>query len=100
MAPSILQLEVTRIGKVLAKPSLAIDDRNAFVRVRYAMTKFIECIVTAQKDTIQATCEPLLTNALLSMPEPKPDFDLETTQTIDYIVDRLHYVLHRIPLIY
>ena len=100
MAPSILQLEVTRIGTLLRSGSLKMEDHNALVRVRHAIKQFIECAEKAQKETIQASCEPLLTQALLNVPAIDSRFDMATAQTIEYIVDRLKYVIHRIPLIY
>jgi hypothetical protein len=100
MAPSILTLEVTRIGDLLEHASIGREDYNALVRVRHAMKTFVECVQCAQKDSVQATCEPLLMQALLSMPAPGPAFDIDTNRTIDYIVDRLKYILQRIPLIY
>ena len=100
MAPSILQLEVTRIGEVLSKISLDIEHRNGLVRARHAMKEFIECVEKERKQTIQSSCEPLLARALVNMPPPEAVADVETAHTIEYIVDRLQYVIHRIPLIY
>ena len=100
MAPSILQLEVSRISDLLRSASLEIEDYNALVRVRHAIRSFIACVESAGKDTVQAACEPYLTQALLSVPAPDAGFDVETARTIEYIVDRLNYVIRRIPLIY
>ena len=100
MAPSILQLEVSRIARLLHTVPLDLERHNALVRVRYAMNAFIECVESAEKETVREMCEPLLTQALMNVPEPDDSLDVETTRTIEYIVDRLTYVIHRIPLIY
>jgi len=100
MAPIILQLEVTRISEFLNKSSLDVDVYNALVSARYNMRRCIESIEGAEKEAVREACEQFLSRALLSMPPLRPEFDAESTRTIAYIVDRLTYLYHRIPLIY
>ncbi len=100
MAPIILQLEVTRISEFLQSSSLDVDVYNALVGARYHMRKCIEYIESTEKEAARAECERFLSRSLLNMPPLRPEFDAETTETIEYIVDRLTYLYHRIPLIY
>ena len=99
MAPSIIQLEITRITMVMRSGHMDLDDHNALVRARFALKQFAECLETAQKETFQETCGPFVTQALMSMPATSSS-DVETAKTLKYIVDRIKDVHQRIPLIY
>ncbi len=100
MTPSIVQLEITRITKLLRTGKLELDDHNALVRVRFALKQFLECLETAKKETFQESCANYVTRALMSMPASSPTFDVETAKTLEYIVDRIKDVHQRISLIY
>ena len=99
MVPSILQLEVTRLGTLIDAAG-ATDFRNALVKARFEVKRFIACVQDAEKETIQTTCAPHLQTALLNISLININRDEATTATLNYITDRLKYVNDRIPLIY
>ncbi len=100
MAPSILQLEVTRLGKLLQGSTGNTDLHNGFVRARYALGRFIACIEHADKDTVEDACLEHLRAAIMSMSFQSDHMDDEMQETRRYVLVRLKYVYNRIALIY
>ena len=100
MAPSILQLEVTRLGGLIDAAGSATDFRNALVKARFEVKRFIACMQEAEKETIDAACALHLQTALLNVSLVNTGRDEKTTATLDYIIDRLKYVNDRIAFIY
>ena len=100
MAPSILQLEVTRLGTLIDAAGGATDFRNALVKARFEMKQFIACVQQADKETVEATCAPHLQAALRTVSLVNANLDEKTTATLDYVIDRLTYFNDRIPFIY
>ena len=100
MAPSILQLEVTRLGTVIDASAETTDFRNALVKARFEVKQFIACVQQAEQETIEEVCAPHLQAALLNVSLVNTNRDEETTATLHYVMDRLKYVNDRIPLIY
>ncbi len=100
MAPSILQLEVTRLSGLIDAAGGAATHRNALVKARYELKQFIACVREAGKDTIEDACAGHLQAALLNVALANVRLDRETTATLDYVADRLQYVNARIALIY
>ncbi len=99
MMPSILQLEVTRLGTLIDASGGATDFRNALVRARFALKQFIACVEQADKENVEA-CAPPLQAALLNVSLVNAHLDEETTARLHYVMDRLKYVNDRIALIY
>ncbi len=100
MAPSILRLEVTRLGKVIQNFPRDTEFHNSLVRSRFALEQFIACLPQAEKDTIEETCSAHLRAAIVHASFLPQDLDEETKRTCRYILDRLNYVYNRIGLIY
>ena len=99
MAPSILQLEVTRLSTVIEAQRDVPNFHNALVKTRYELKHFMTCLQHTTKEQIDS-CAPHLQIALLNVTLANTDRDEATTHTLAYIIDRLTYVLERIPLIY
>ena len=99
MAPSILQLEVTRLGTLIDAAG-ATDFRNALVKARFEVKRFIACVQDAEKETVEDGCAAHLQTALLNVSLVNANLDEKTTATLHYIIDRLKYVNDRIALIY
>lgn len=97
MAPSILQLEVSRLSQLIDGTS-PLDLRNALVKSRYELASFIVDLETEgppdELDTIH------LMSAILNLPVDYPGIDPETGQTLAYILDRLQNVHNRIRFVY
>ncbi len=100
MAPSILQLEVTRLGTLIDASAGTTDFRNALVKARFEVKQFIACVQQAEQETVEEACAPHLQAALLNVSLVNTNRDEETTATLNYLLDRLKYVHDRIPLIY
>ena len=100
MAPSILQLEITRIGKVILSFPDDTEFHNGLVRARFELRQFVECLGQANKDSFEETCAPHLRAAIMSMSVQTLPIDLQTRETCGYVLDRLNYINHRISLIY
>ncbi len=100
MAPSILQLEVTRLGTLIDAAGSATDFRNTLVKARFDLKRFIACLQEATRETVKAACGPHLQAALLAVSLTSTHPDAETAATLRYIMDRLNYVNDRIGLIY
>ncbi len=99
MAPSILQLEVTRLGTLIDASGGAIDFRNALVKARFEVKQFIACLQQADKDNVEA-CAPPRQAALLNVSLVHTHRDEATAARLDYVINRLKYVNDRIALIY
>ena len=99
MAPSILQLEVTRLGTLIDEAG-ATDFRNALVKARFEVKQFIACVQQTEKKRVEDACTPHLQAALLTVSLINATLDEETTATLNYVIDRLKYVIERTPLIY
>jgi hypothetical protein len=100
MAPSILRLEITRLGELIdAAPPDALDVRNALVKARFEVQRFVACLENAEKESVDA-CASHLQTALLALSFDEQALDPASRQTCAYILDRLTYVLNRIALVY
>jgi len=100
MAPSILQLEVTRLGKLMEGLVPGTDFHTSLVRARFALRRFIACIEHTEKDNVEARCGEHLRSAIMNISLQPEDLDDESRFTCSYVLDRLNYVLQRIRLIY
>lgn len=100
MAPSILQLEISRIGEIINRFPADTDFRNALVKSRFELKKFIECLAHSEKASLADNCATYLDTAIINLAIETAGLDGKTVQTRDYILDRLNYVYNRIPLIY
>jgi len=99
MAPSILQLEVTRLGTLIDASGDTTDFRNALVKARFEVKQFIACLQQADKENVEA-CAPHLQTALLNVSLVHTHRDEATAARLDYVINRLKYVNDRIGLIY
>jgi len=100
MTPSILGLEVTRLGKVIQSFSEDTEFHNSLVRARYSLEQFIACLSHARKETVEDTCAGHLREAIMHASFQSEGLDEATRNTCRYILDRLNYVYKRIALIY
>jgi hypothetical protein len=100
MAPTILQLEITRLGTLIDASRDDTDFRNALVRARYELKRFVDCVQEAGKATVEQACASHLQAALLAVSLAPAPSDETTARTLAYVTDRLTYVNDRLPLIY
>ena len=100
MTPTIIQLEITRLSKLIDKIPLQTDFRNALVKARFDLKKFTECLQETVHPPLPDTCVSNLQTAILAVSIENIGIDSKTTETLQYVLDRLNYVYNRIRLIY
>ena len=100
MAPSIIQLEISRIGSVINAPATNLDIRNVLVRARFELREFQECLQLAHGPPLRDSCVAHLRTSILSLSIKNQIRDEETTITLNYVFDRLISMLERIDLIF
>lgn len=100
MVPSIIQLERSRLERLIE----GLQDRpelcNALVEARRELEDFVECLQTADKQALEETCAPRLEAALLTISMKADAEDGDVADTLRYIADRLTHVHDRMELIY
>ncbi len=100
MAPSIIQLEITRLGKLIQSFRLDSDLHNALVQARFELKQFIRHLAATQKAAGLAGCTTHLQNALLALALITHPGDAQAEETLCYIRDRIEYIYQRIHFIY
>lgn len=100
MVPSIAQLEISRLDRVIETVRDESDLCNALVKARFELKQFVTKLEQAEKETLEETCAPHLEAALLTISVQSEAADESTTDTLRYIADRLSHVHDRMELIY
>ena len=100
MAPSIIRLEISRIGKIIDSMPVDEDFRNTLVKARYELKKFIECLEQTRNIPLDRFCHSHLSAAIMCVSIENSHIDETSTETLKYILDRLNYVDRRIALVY
>jgi hypothetical protein len=97
MAPSIVKLEINRVGKLLNKIQAGSKNYNALIKSRYELSQFVECLHQTQLPPLKETCTDHLSQAILNLSFEDPG---GTSKEVHYILDRLKHVYDRIGMIY
>ena len=101
MAPSIIQLEISRMGKILDTSQMDKDFYNSLVKARFELRKFKECLEKAEKAPLEDGCASHLRTAILSISiKDTASLDEKTSKMLKYIADRLNHVHDRVGLIF
>lgn len=100
MTPAILRLEVDRLGTLIDAAGEATEYRNALVKARYELRRFIACVEEAEPGSMEEEGAPHLEAALLATTFAPAPPDEHTAQMLAYVADRLRYVHDRLPLLY
>lgn len=100
MVPSIVQLEISRLDRVIDATRDDSDLCNALVKARFELKQFVACLQGADKGMLETTCAPHLESALLTVSVQSEASDEDTADTLRYIADRLRHVHDRMELIY
>ena len=98
MAPSIIKLEINRIGKLINTLAPKSDIHNDLIKVRYELNQFIECLDQTISLPLSDSCTGHLSKAILNLSPLAVEKD--NLKTINNIVNRLNYVHNRIGMIY
>ena len=100
MVPSIIQLEVSRLERVLGTVGDETALHNAIVKARFELKEFAASLRQASKDELEEQCAPHLESALLTVSMAPGNGDDEVTETLRYVADRLEHVHDRMEMIY
>ena len=100
MAPSIIQLEITRLGTLIDQFPLQSDFRNSLVKARFNLKEFTKCLQETPQPPLTSTCVASLQSAIVAISVELDEVDATAAKTIAYILDRLNYVYNRVDLIY
>lgn len=100
MTPSILQLEITRLGRIIDEIQGDTEFHNSLVRARFALQQFVTSVKEAQKSTIEDSCVEHLRAAIVNVSIRPDGLDARIHTTLNYVLDRLNHVHDRIRLIY
>lgn len=100
MVPSILQLELSRLNRVLEDLEDRPELRDALKDARDELQAFVACLPQANKKTFPETCAPHLQAALLTISIQAGEHSGDPGDTLRYIADRLNHVHDRMELIY
>jgi hypothetical protein len=100
MAPSIVQLEISRISKLIRASHFEIDFHNALVKARFELKKFVACVDATMKSPLDEACVTQLQAAILILVAAKTNRPSNEKRTIDSILDRLHDVYNRCKMLY
>ena len=98
MAPSILNLEVSRLGDLIAGTA-DMEFRNALVKSRYELQAFVDDLAAAAAGTTDLDPRHLRA-AIVNLPLGYPEVSSAEEETLAYILDRLEYVHNRIRFVY
>jgi hypothetical protein len=100
MAPSIMRLEISRLGDLIRQSGADLDLRNALVRVRYELMEFLVDVQNCSDGNLSSGVTEHLDAAIVNLPldqvEPGSDFHV----SLRYILDRLRSIQQRIDFIY
>lgn len=100
MAPSIIQLEISRIGSVIDAPATPIDLRNVLVKARFELREFQQCLQRADRPPLGDSCVAHLRTSILSLSIQNEIRDRDAEATLKYVSDRLISLLSRIDFIF
>lgn len=100
MAPAIVQLEITRIGRMIDLFPLKTDFRNALVKARFDLKKFSDALQDLKRPPLPDPCTGRLQSAIITLSLEDADANEDLLKALQYILDRLNYVYQRIDLIY
>ncbi len=100
MAPSILRLEISRLGDLIRSAGSDLEMRNALVRVRYELLEFLVAVERCEDGKISESATERLDLAIVHLPLDRATEDAKMHASLKYILDRLRSVKRRINFIY
>ena len=100
MAPSILRLEISRLGDLIRRSGANLDLRNALVRSRYQLLSFLVEIDKCDDGQLSSEAKERLEAAIVNLPLDLAESESEFHSSLRYILDRLRTVQKRIDFIY
>jgi len=100
MVPTVLQLEVSRLGMVLTRFEPGTDAYNAVVTARHRVGKLREGLQSVLTSDEVADHERDLETAIMSVSIRDEDVPRDVQRELVYVADRLVYILGQMRLLY
>lgn len=100
MAPSIVQLEITRLGGMIGRFSEDPDFHNALVWARFELNQFVAGLRQSEREPPDVALAAHLRVAIINIAAMPEHLDVQTKETCKYVLDRLNYLHARIFLTY
>ena len=100
MGPSIIGLEIRRLGSLIDSLPPEPEMRNALVKARHELGQFVATLEESEKDTPSETYGTHLRAAVLALSAVDLPEKSEALGIVNYVRGRLNYVYNRLPLIY
>jgi len=93
MGPAIIQLEITRISKLLRQFTSEMDFYNALVKARFELNQFIAGVEKTTQAPLPNDCSDPLRRAIVAISMQEIELDEDADQTLQYVLDRLKIIL-------
>lgn len=93
MAPAIVQLEITRLCKMLTDLEPGSDVYTAVVATRYHLTELLKELSVQDADEGQTISAEHLRAAIMCLSVPEDTVDETIQESLVYVADRLGYIL-------
>lgn len=100
MAPSIVGLEIKRLGDVCARAEPGSDVYNTVVTARFELRRFLERLSEADDRKLKTDCARHLESALVCLALSKKDAEADDLGVVEYTTDRMKHILERMKLLY
>lgn len=100
MAPPIVQLEINRLSKLLPGCLQQAEVHNALVKARFTLRSFVAQLDKTARGPLDDACRSSLQSAILALATTKDALPPKSAKTVEYVIDRLTYILHRSTLLY
>jgi hypothetical protein len=99
MAPSIIQLEITRLEKIIRSLEASDYSHNLLVKARFDLIQFKEQIQNSSAKINDEKLEKLF-SALFCISEASRDSDIMIKEKTTYILDRLNDLVNKSRMLY
>jgi len=100
MAPAIIQLEISRLGKIISSLKATNNTHNLLVKARFDLTQFQNHIKESDEGKIIESQMEKLYSALMCVSRAYEDSDENLKSKITYINDRLTDLINKSQMLY
>jgi hypothetical protein len=100
MAPSIIQLEISRLGKIIGSLEATNSVHNLLVKARYDLTEFQKDVETLNENKVNNRHLSKLYSALFCIASASKNSGKTIEDKINYVSDRLNDLLNKCKMIY
>ncbi len=100
MAPTVLQLEVSRLTKLLPEFDLGSDTYNSIIAARRKVESLQFSIKNEMNPDEVESCAADLESSIMCVSAADSDADADSSRVLVYVADRLVYILGQLRHLY